>query len=192
MLTVILPTHDSERTLVQTLAPLVSGATAGLITEVIVADAGSRDATAEVADLAGCTYRVSGLPVGARLRDAAAAARTPWLLFLRPGTVPEPGWIEAVEAFMADGETGERAGAFQRRAHEAEQPGLAAFLGTLKAALFGTPVGPDQGLLIARRFYDRLGGHPATADGEAALLKRLGRRRIALLAAAARPPRPHT
>ena len=192
MITVIIPTLESERTLVQTLAPLVSGATAGLITEVIVADAGSCDATAEVADLAGCTYRVSDAPSGARLKDAAAAARTPWFLFLRPGTVPEPGWIEAVEAFMADGEASDRAAAFQRRPDEIERPGLIAFFGTLKAALVGTPIGPDQGLLIARRFYDRLGGHPASAEGEAALLSRLGRRRIALLAAAARPPRPHT
>jgi hypothetical protein len=192
MLTVIIPTHESERALVQTLAPLVSGATSGLITEVIVADAGSSDATAEVADLAGCTFLVSDPAVGARLKQAAAAARTPWLMFLRPGSVPEPGWIEAVEAFMAGGETTERAAVFRQRTDENEPPGLVAFFGTLKAALVGTPVGPDQGLLIARRFYDRLGGHPASADGEAALLARLGRRRIALLAAAARPPRPHT
>ena len=32
----------------------------------------------------------------------------------------------------------------------------------------------------------------AALEGEAALLSRLGPRRIALLAAAARPPRPHT
>jgi len=86
----------------------------------------------------------------------------------------------------------DRAAAFQRRPDEIERPGLMAFLATLKAALVGTPIGPDQGLLIARRFYDRLGGHPASAEGEAALLSRLGRRRIALLAAAARPPRAHT
>lgn len=192
MLTVIIPARESERTLVQTLAPLVSGATAGLITEVIVADAGSHDATADVADLAGCTYLASDAPLGARLKQAADAARTPWLLFLRPGTVPEPGWIEAVETFLAAGEMSEQAAAFQRRTQEIEQPGLAAFIVTLKTALFGAPVGPEQGLLIARRFYDRLGGHPASADGEAVLLSRLARRRIVLLAAAARPPRPYT
>ncbi len=103
MLTVIIATHESERALVQTLAPLVSGATAGLITEVIVADAGSTDATAEVADLAGCRFMTADAAVGARLRRAAAEARAPWLLFLRPGTVPEPGWIEAVESFIGSG-----------------------------------------------------------------------------------------
>ena len=42
-----------------TLAALVPGATAGLLGEVVVADAGSRDATAEVADVAGCRFIAS-------------------------------------------------------------------------------------------------------------------------------------
>ena len=53
MLSVIIATHESERALVPTLAALVPGAAAGLLAEVVVADAGSRDATAEVADIAG-------------------------------------------------------------------------------------------------------------------------------------------
>ena len=188
MLTVILATHESERVLVQTLAPLVSGATAGLITEVIVADAGSTDATAEVADLAGCRFVTADAAVGARLRRAATEARAPWLLFLRPGTVPEPGWTEAVESFIGSGRDTAQAAVFRLRADEFAEPGLAAALRALRAALFGTFPDPAQGLLIARRLYDSLGGHAAGNDAEAALLKRLGRRRIALLAAAARPP----
>ncbi|HWE79019.1 MAG TPA: glycosyltransferase [Pseudolabrys sp.] len=192
MLTVIIPTHESERSLVQTLAPLVSGATAGLIIEVIVADAGSHDATEEVADLAGCTYRVSDAPAGARLKSAAAIARRPWLLFLRPGTVPEPGWIEAIERFIGSEREAEQAAIFRRRRDEFAEPGIAAAIFALRAAWFSAKPTPGQGLLIARRLYDRVGGHPDSADGEAALLARLGRRRIALLGAAARLPRPHT
>ncbi len=59
MLSAIIATHESERALVPTLAALVPGATAGLLGEVIVADAGSRDATAEVADIAGCRFIAS-------------------------------------------------------------------------------------------------------------------------------------
>jgi len=88
MLSVIIATHESERTLVPTLAALVSGATAGLLGEVVVADGGSRDATAEVADIAGCRFMTSAEPLGARLKAAAASARSPWLLFLRAGCVP--------------------------------------------------------------------------------------------------------
>ena len=191
MLTVIIATHESERALVQTLAPLVSGATAGLITEVIVADAGSTDSTAEIADIAGCRYLVVDAAVGGRLKRAAAEARTPWLMFLRPGTVPEPGWVEAVERFVGGGTEAERAAVFRRRVDDFAEPGLAAALAALRAALFGSRPSPEQGLLITRRLYDRLGGHTAGGDAEAALLKRLGRRRIALLAAGARAPQ-HT
>ncbi|HEY5279403.1 MAG TPA: glycosyltransferase [Pseudolabrys sp.] len=192
MLTVVIPTRESERALVQTLAPLVSGATAGLVSEVIVADAGSTDATAEIADLAGCRYLRTEAPAGVRLKTAATAARAPWLLFLRPGTVPEPGWIEAIERFIGSGREAQQAAIFRRRADEFGEPGIAAALATLRAALFGATPGPEQGLLIARRLYDRVGGHDASEDAETELLRRLGRRRIALLSAAARPAQTDT
>jgi glycosyltransferase involved in cell wall biosynthesis len=192
MLSVIIPTRESERALVQTLAPLVSGATAGLIAEVIVADASSSDATAVVADLAGCRYLAGDGSLGARLKRGAREARAPWLMFLRPGTVPEPGWIEAVESFIGSGRETTQAAVFRRRSDDFAEPGLAAALRGLRAALSGAAPGADQGLLISRRLYDSLGGHPAGEDAEAALLKRLGRRRVVLLSAAARPAQTYT
>src|SRR3974390_602958 len=100
MLTVIIPTRESQRSLVQTLSPLVAGATAGLIAQVIVVDTGSRDATEAVGELAGCVFLRGEGPVGARLESAAAAVKTPLLMFVEPGTVPAAGWLEAVDAFM--------------------------------------------------------------------------------------------
>jgi hypothetical protein len=54
-------------------------------------------------------------------------------------------------------------------------------LAALVRVMFGGGARPDQGLLIARRFYDEIGGHAHDADAEAALLKTVGRRRIAML-----------
>ena len=73
----IIATHESERALVPTLAALVPGAIAGLVTEVVVADGGSRDATAEVAEVAGCRFMASAEPLGARLKSAAKSTRRP-------------------------------------------------------------------------------------------------------------------
>ena len=185
MLSAIIATHESERRLVPTLAALVPGVTCGLLREVVVADAGSRDATAEVADLAGCRFISSNEPLGVRLKAAAAATGTPWLLFLRAGCVPEPGWIEAAERFMQAAGVAERAAVF-RRIGEAQATALPELLALLRAMLNGPR--PDQGLLIARHFYDALGGH-AGDDAEAALLRKLGRRRIALLPCGASAPR---
>src|SRR5271165_1884646 len=107
MLSVIIPTLESERPLVATLAVLVTGAVAGIVREVIIADGGSRDATAEIADFAGCRMVASTAPLGARLQEAATSARGPWLLFLRPGTTFEGSWIAEVGRFI---ETAERSG----------------------------------------------------------------------------------
>src|SRR5215831_10279654 len=104
MLSVIIATDESERALVSTLAALVPGATAGAIREVIVADKGSRDQTAEVADVAGCRIMVSPAPLAGRLRAAAALARSAWLMFLQPGTAPDATWIPEVMGFVEQAE----------------------------------------------------------------------------------------
>ncbi len=186
MLSIVIATQESERTLVPTLAALVPGATAGLLGEVVVADAGSHDATAEVADIAGCRLIVSDEPLGQRLKAAAATTRTPWLMFLRAGVVPEPGWVDAAQRFidMAEFAAGARAAVFRPSGvFDLLRPGLGEILNLLRATVGGTR--PEQGLLIARRLYETMGGHPGGADAEKQLLRRIGRRRLAMLPVAA-------
>ena len=181
MLSVLIATEDSERALVPTLAALIPGVTAGLIREVIIADAGSRDATAEVADVAGCRFVAGDGSAGARLKRAAAMARAAWFLFLCPGAVPDATWVGAAARFMQSAEqnSGDHAAAF-RRAPMMSRPTLAEIFPLLRTR----KIVPEQGLLIAKDFYDRLGGHRDTSDAEADFLGRLGRRRLVLLASA--------
>ena len=187
MLSVVVATRESERTLVPTLAALVPGATAGLVSEVIVADAASRDATAEVADVAGCRFIASKEPLGARLKAAAATARAPWLLFLHAGCVPEPVWVEAVDGFTGSAGDGERAAVFRsQNADNPLRPGLAELFALLRS-MFGDSARHGEGLLIARRFYDALGGHAGGNDADTELLNRIGARRIVMLRAGALP-----
>jgi hypothetical protein len=187
MLTAIIATHESERLLVPTLAALVPAAATGFLTAVVVADAASRDGTAEIAELAGCRLMSSPQPLGSRLKSAAASTRSPWLLFLRAGVIPQVGWIETAERFLQKTEMREGAecAAVFRSPGPSDymRPGFAEIAGLMRAALGGYP-GSEQGLLIARRFYDAVGGHPGGADAESALLRRLGRRRLAVLATA--------
>jgi glycosyltransferase involved in cell wall biosynthesis len=185
MLTVIIPTRESERPLVRTLAALVPGAAAGVIREVIVTDAGSSDATAEVADIAGCQFVVSDQPLAARLTAAAAMARSAWLMFLQPGTVPDATWIDEVARFI-DGEQARdpdvsRAAAFRPApASGAARPALLEAFSLMRLALGGRPK-PQHGLIVARHVYDAMSGHRDHADPEADLMRRLGRRRIVML-----------
>jgi len=189
MLSVIIPTLESERALATTLAALVTGAVDGLIREVIVVDGGSRDATAQVAEIAGCRIMASTASLGLRLHAAATGARGPWLLFLRPGITFEDNWTVDVRRFIEtteqSGRAGAAAGVFRRsRAASAPRPVL-----RTAAALLRTVLGrrtPEQGLLIATSFYASLGGHRADAsDPETDLLRRLGRTRTTTLRSAA-------
>ena len=186
MLSVVIATENAERFLVPTLAALVPGATAGIVREVIVADAGSNDATAMIADAAGCRIDVMRAPLGRRLRQAAAGARATWLLFLRPGAVPDWTWIEETRRFIEQaelsGRADARAAAF-RRIGEAETFGSAIVEGLgLIAAALGAQPRPQQGLLISTTLYQQIGGHRGEdADPERALLRRLGRGRIVML-----------
>src|SRR5205807_4883105 len=125
MLSAIIATHESERALVATLAALVPGAAAGTVREVIVADAGSGDETTAVADVAGCRVLVSRTPLAARLREAAAAARAPWLMFLRPGIAPDSTWIAEATRFIDDAQRNGRADAMTAVFRPAPAPGVA-------------------------------------------------------------------
>jgi glycosyltransferase involved in cell wall biosynthesis len=185
MLSVIIPTLDCERSLVPTLAPLVPGAAVGTVRDVIVADGGSGDATLEVADIAGCEIMTSHAPLAVRLREATAKARPSWVMFLKPGVVLDATWIDEVDRFVqqaeAHGVIDAPAAAFRAVAAQGfARPLLAEAWSSLRLALGGR-IAPEQGLIIPKVLYERLGRHRDVQDPEADLLARLGRRRIVLL-----------
>ena len=184
-ISVVIATHNSERLLVPTLAALVPGALAGLVSEVIIADMGSTDATAQIAEEAGCKF-LQVTSKGAGLYAAAKAARAGWLMFLEPGIVPDAIWVDEVgrfiEAAQAAGTMKTKAAVFRRTTPIGSNLPLMreaiCFIASLLAAL----PDPAQGLLVSKVLYDELGGHSAEqADPERAMLRRVGRRRIVAL-----------
>jgi hypothetical protein len=188
VLSVIIPTLNSERVLVPTLASLVSGAAAGTVRDVIIADGGSRDATRDVADHAGCEIMASQAPLPERLRAATTKARANWVMYLRPGVVLDANWAGEVAAFIEQAElrgtTDAVAATFRRAAGpSAGRPLLIEALALLRQAL-GAKIGPEQGLVVSKQLYERSGRHRDVTDPEADLLARLGRRVILLRSAA--------
>jgi hypothetical protein len=181
LISVIIPTENSERALVPTLAALVAGAAAGIVREVIIADVGSTDATGEIAELAGCELMVSPSPLAMRLAAAAQRARGVWLMFLKPGVVLNHGWIEETSRFVArlddSGSPQSHAAVFRR---ETDPMAARASLFDALASLGLARPRPEQGLILNKRLYEELGGHRG-ADPETDLLARLGRKRTIVL-----------
>ncbi len=182
MLSVIIPTEGVEAPAVATLAALVPGAAAGIIREVLLVD-GTRNGVIErVADVAGCRFIGYEGAHGAALAAGALQAHSPWLMFLPAGAVLQTGWIEETTQFIqtvsASGKP--RAAVFSYARSPYADTGLRDILRNLARKIVG-PRG-DEGLLIARDHYDRLGGYPPHARrSEARLLRRLGRSSRTLL-----------
>ena len=182
MLSVIIPTEGEEQPAVATLAALVPGAAAGVVREVLLVDRSGTGVIERVADVAGCRFLACSGSQAAALAAGARQARSPWLMFLRPGAVLDTGWIEETTQFIqgvaASGRP--RAGVFRYARSPYADHGLRDSFKSLARSMMGPRT--DQGLLIARDHYERLGGYsPDARRSEARLLRQLGRSSRTLL-----------
>jgi glycosyltransferase involved in cell wall biosynthesis len=178
MISAIVTTLNDERRLGATLAALVPAAIDGLVREVLFADGGSTDATAEIAEDAGAGLVVDGEGDPERAFAAACErARGPWLLLLGAGSRLQPGWEAAADAHMRAHP--DLAGWFRlvvegRSIGARWREGVAG----VKSGLLGRP-GAEEGLLISRRLYDQVKHGTMTHE---TLIRRLGRKRLAPIA----------
>jgi Glycosyl transferase family 2 len=176
MLSVIIPTDGVEHSTVATLAALVPGAAAGVVREVLLVDRAASDTIARVADVAGCNYIAFKGTHAAALAAGAKQARSPWLMFLHAGAVLDSGWIDETTQFVQTVAMGNRprAAVFRYARSPYASGGLRETLKFMARAVTGPSA--EQGLLIARDHYQRLGGHaPESRHAEARLLRQLGR-----------------
>lgn len=185
MISVVIPTLNAEGGLAACLTALVPAAVDGMVREVIIVDAGSSDRTLKIIEQSGAELLRSGPGRGEQLAAGAAQATSPWLLFLHAETILEPGWEREVSALIERIDSGRRrpAAAAFRFALDDDgfRPRLIEAGVALRCALFRLPQG-DQGLLISRQLYNQVGGYgrlPLMEDLD--LVRRIGRRRIALM-----------
>jgi rSAM/selenodomain-associated transferase 2 len=158
MISVVMPVLNEAAGIADALAALAPLRAAGH--ELIVADGGSHDGTAERA--AAGADRVLAAPRGrARQMNAgAAAARGEVLLFLHADTRLPPGADVQVQQALADGA---HWGRFDVRIEgdargRSEWFPLIAALINLRSRLSGIATG-DQALFVRRRLFEQLGGY---------------------------------
>jgi len=182
MLSVIIPTEGIEQPAVATLAALVPGAAAGVVREVLLVDRAGSAVIERVADVAGCRFLASDGTRAAALAAGARQARSPWLMFLHAGAVLDGGWIEETTQFIQAVANGgrPRAGIFRYARSPYTDTRLRDGFKFIARLIAGPS--SEQGLLIARDHYERLGGYaPNARRSEARLLRQLGRSSRTLL-----------
>jgi len=178
ILDIVIPTLNAAPSLARTL-DTVAAHEASTIT---VCDGGSRDDSVAIARQCGATVVTAPAGRGSQLAAGAAAGRAPWILFLHADTMPGPGWADAIRSFTLSPANARKAGYFRLR-FDTRDPRARRVerLAAWRCRTFGLPYG-DQGLLIARAFYEDLGGFrvmPLMEDVD--LARRIGRRSFAPL-----------
>jgi hypothetical protein len=163
MLSVIIPTEGVEQPAVATLAALVPGAAAGIIREVLLVDRADTGVIERVADVAGCHFLAFKGSRAAALAAGARAAR-------------DSSWIEETSQFIQGVSSSgrPRAGIFRYARSPYSDARLRDGFKFVARLIAGPSA--DQGLLIARDHYERLGGYrPDSRRSETRLLRQLGR-----------------
>ena len=153
---------------------------------IIIADGGSTDETVSLGRAGDATVVEAPRGRGAQLAagaETALAAGAAWLLFLHADTVLPGGWEDEVRSFVAADGNRDKAAYFRFGLDDgsASARRLEAMVDWRCRAL-ALPYG-DQGLLISRELYERIGGfRPLPIMEDVDFVRRLGRRRLHAMA----------
>lgn len=185
MISVIIPTLNSEAVLGPTLTALVPAAVEGIVREVIMVDAGSTDRTLMLADQMGVEVVSGEAARGKQYVSGVRRAKSGWLLFLHADTVLDYGWEHEAAQFIERVESGRRrpaAAAFRFTLDDIGMaPRLVEAIAAFRSHALHRPQG-DQGLLISRQLYEEIGGYkPLPMMEDVDLVRRIGRRRMVIL-----------
>lgn len=188
MLSVIIPTLNAASHLATLLPHIVgtSNASSENLThtpiEILVVDGGSLDATARIAEAHGAKVIQSQRGRGTQLDTGTKAAKGKWLFFLHADSNLDADWQTHIEHFIADKNNLYRAAYFRFQLdEERDEAKRVARLANWRAERLGLPYG-DQGLVISRAYYDRLGGYPNIPLMEdVAMVRKISRSRLQCL-----------
>ena len=157
-LSIVIPTLNASASLPATCDALLSGATEGLVRDMVISDGGSTDGIEEIAHHLGATLVAGASGRGGQIARGVAAAGAPFILILHADTWLSEGWTMESRRLIEHHPT--RAGYFRLRFRASGfAPGVVAGGANLRSRLLGLPYG-DQGLVVARRTLEEVGGIP--------------------------------
>ncbi|MBT3938467.1 MAG: glycosyltransferase [Pelagibacterales bacterium] len=176
--TIVIPTYNSERTINNTLNILTK-----IFKNIIVVDGQSKDLTRKICNKYNTKlFTLKNNNRGIQLNLGSKKVFTNWILFLHADSILENTAIEEIEKFISSDENKYKAATFKLKF---DQVNIYAFLlskvVTFRSKYFKLPYG-DQGLLISKAFYNKIGGYknlPIMEDVE--IIRNVGFRNIKIL-----------
>jgi rSAM/selenodomain-associated transferase 2 len=172
MLSIIIPTLNSEKNLIQLL-----GQISDQVDDIVVSDGGSRDKSLSTALEHGARLALGCQGRGWQLARGAKWAQGEWMFFVHADTRLPKGFHQVLASHIRTHPN--KAGYFKFALNaEGVRPRILEGLANFRTWLFALPYG-DQGLLISRALYEEIGGFPDWPLFEdVAIVRKIGRSRL--------------
>tara|TARA_B110000238_G_scaffold155968_1_gene168677 strand:+ start:263 stop:955 length:693 start_codon:yes stop_codon:yes gene_type:complete len=175
--TLVIPTYNAEKTIKTTLSHASK-----VFQKIIIVDAHSKDLTKEICKNYNTQFFTSKKNRGMQLKLGGDKSNTNWIFFLHADSILQNNAIDEIAKFISVDENNYRAAAFKLKFN---QKHLYAFclskIVSFRSKYFKLPYG-DQGLIISKTFYNKIGGFkalPIMEDVE--IIKNIGFKNIRIL-----------
>ncbi len=153
-LSIIIPTHNEA----QNIANLIAKLRSENPSEIIIADGGSTDKTAQIAARAGANVIETRGSRSHQMNEAAKTATGAYLLFLHADTTPPDNFPRIISEALSRANVAAGAFAFKLD-HLLPAAPLIEALVALRCKLFRKPYG-DQGLFLRKTLFEKVNGFP--------------------------------
>ncbi len=175
--TLVIPTYNAEKTINTTLSILKNK-----IKNIIIIDGKSKDQTREICRKYNTQLFISKRNRGVQLNLGAEKVVTNWIFFLHADSILDNTAIEEIYAFISNDKNKYKAASFKLKFNQKNI--YSSFLSKIvifRSKYLKLPYG-DQGLIISKVFYNKIGGFkalPIMEDVE--IIRNIGFKNIKIL-----------
>jgi len=179
-LSIVIPTLNSAETINHTLLSLSEGIISGLIKELIISDGNSEDDIEKLSKEIGAVFIKGEKGRGKQLHRGAVQSNAKWIFFIHSDTILPLGWSQIfLEHIINQESAGYCKLSFDDTSIMAK---IISFSANLRSNIFKLPYG-DQGLLISKKLYNKIGGYPDLPLMEDVEIAKLLKKKIRLIPA---------
>ena len=175
--TVVIPTYNADKTIYSTLNIISK-----YFQHIIIVDGKSEDLTIDVSKKFNTKIITSQKNRGLQLNLGGKKVTTNWIFFLHSDSILQNNAVEEIKKFISSNSNEYIAASFKIKFNQRNiYSYLLAKIVTLRSKYLKLPYG-DQGLLISKVFYNKLGGYkglPIMEDVE--IIRNIGFKNIKIL-----------
>jgi rSAM/selenodomain-associated transferase 2 len=175
--TIVIPTYNAQKTIDKTLNNVSKK-----FQNIIIIDGHSQDLTKKICKGYNTQFFTSKKNRGMQLKLGGEKANTNWIFFLHADSILQNDAIDEMAQFISIDKNHYRAAAFKLKFNQKRI--YASFLSKIvlfRSKYFKLPYG-DQGLIISKTFYNKIGGFkPLPIMEDVEIVKNIGFKNIRIL-----------